>query len=147
MPSKESLIAKAKENLSTVLSALHANPGSRAHYLPLAQQVITQVNQSQIMASSQRLPERTWFLQGLQQYATWDSGQGSFQEIAAWCETQWNGILQQYPQNSAALNGAYSPLITPDADHPLVAMHRADLFCSTGQLLAPSGPAPPDKDL
>ncbi len=107
MPPKETLIAKAKENLSLVLSALHANSAGRAQYLPLVRQVISQVDQSEIMGSSHRLLERKWFLQGLQQYATWESSQGGFQDIAAWCETQWNGILQQDPQNSAALNGAY----------------------------------------
>jgi hypothetical protein len=109
MPSREALIAKAKENLSMVLSALHANPASRAHYLNLARQVISLVDQSQIMSSSHRLIERKWFLQGLQQYATWNSNEGGFQEIGAWCEGQWNRILQQDPHDSAALNGASSP--------------------------------------
>jgi hypothetical protein len=127
MPPKESLIAKAKENLSQVLSALHANPASKAHYLPLARQVVSQVDQSQIMSSPHRLIERKWFLQGLQQYATWGNTHGAYQEIAAWCETHWNGILHHDPQNAAALNGA-SFLVSIMVS----GMHGADLPAALG---------------
>lgn len=73
--------------------------------MPLARQVVSQIDHSQIMSSTQRLQERTWLIQGLQQYATYDEDTGAYQELARWCERQWNKILQQQSDNATALKG------------------------------------------
>lgn len=90
-----------------ILSMLKNNPASRVNYVPLARQIVSQVDQSQLMTNLNRLPERAWLLQGLQQYATYDTGTGGAQDVATWCEGQWNRVLQHDPENATALKGHY----------------------------------------
>ncbi|KAL9111773.1 MAG: hypothetical protein Q9227_003832 [Pyrenula ochraceoflavens] len=103
MPSAEQLVAKAKEGAEFLLQILANQPNDHENYMPLATRVISYLEHSGIMTSSNQLQSRTWFIQALQRYATYDGDVDGSEDVARWCERQWNRLLQQNPENSTAL--------------------------------------------
>lgn len=105
MSSSEELLSKAKEGVAFLLQVLQSRPDSHEQYMSLASRITSYVDQSGITSKSTRLQERLKLVQAIQKYAVFDADVDGCQDVARWCERQWNGILHVDQNNAVALQG------------------------------------------
>jgi hypothetical protein len=116
---KEQHVSRAKEILSTIQQNIQYRPEDWQNYVQHAKEVVSSVDQSQIIYDPRRLAEQLWLVVGLQDYAYTNHDTGGIVEITAWCERQLLTIYSYNPHNVDALKGTSSSL--PCSFHNLVA--------------------------
>lgn len=101
--SAEQYIASAKAGLTSIRSILNT-PNWRSG-IPNVRTCISYINSSQLMLNKDRMEERLWILNEVQQFAYHDPDAGGVTELASWCELEYNRILAYDPNHVRALKG------------------------------------------
>ena len=101
----EGLSDSTGQMLVEIVTMLRETPSLRTHYHVQASRVRVELDQSRIMEDANRLPARVWAIDSMQRYATYDAERGGIPDLASWCESQWQRVLQDDPENFAALTG------------------------------------------
>ena len=104
MENLEPFIVTARTTISQINSA---SPGSLYQYEQHARAAVSYVDRGQLMFAPARLDEQIWVVDSLQRFTQATSATAGVQEVALWCEMQWNRILQYHAENLAALQGTY----------------------------------------
>jgi hypothetical protein len=111
MENSEALIASAKYVISQLNAA---SPAQLYQYEQHARTATNYIDRSQLMLHPARLEEQIWVVESLQKFAQRSAGR--LQDVALWCEMQWNRVLQHHPENLAALQGMCRTY-TPPSSH------------------------------
>ncbi|KAF8477009.1 hypothetical protein BDZ91DRAFT_787615 [Kalaharituber pfeilii] len=99
--SAEQYIASAKQGLINARCWLQTSDWRNG--LSTVRSCINYVNTSQIMLNDNRLDERLWILNEVQQFAYHDADSGGISELSSWCEVEYNRILSAFPCHVGAL--------------------------------------------
>ncbi|KAL3424789.1 duf786 family protein [Phlyctema vagabunda] len=101
----EEMIQQVK-NMLIDLDDVVSNRASEVDaYIPSARSAMAAMDHIRFFRNPQRVAEQVWVIQGLQDFAYYDSDAGSIQDIAEWCQSSWLKVLRNHPENPQVLTG------------------------------------------
>lgn len=94
-----------KANIAQIYTMLQVSPEDWESYIGRARSVMTSINAIPFMADPTRIEEQLWIIEGLQQLASQEPGNGGLSDIAHWCMRQWLVVLEHHPHHTGVLKG------------------------------------------
>lgn len=108
MDKYEQLVVSAKTELSNARVSIYRSPTQWRNFTDTVRACVSNIDTSRIMLGTNRLEERLWFINEVQNYAYFDADSGAITELASWCEREWNRVLNSHPTSVEALKGIYT---------------------------------------
>lgn len=105
MDKDEELVVSAKATLSRVRASISGNPTQWRNYTNSVRTCVCNIETSRVMLDNNRLDERLWLINEVQNFAYFDADSGATTELASWCEREWNRVLSSHPTSIEALKG------------------------------------------
>jgi len=101
----EEHIMMCKANIAQIYTMLQVCPENWESYFVCARSAITSIDAIPFMADPMRIDEQLWIIEGLQNMAFQEPGNGSLSDIAHWCMRQWLVALEHHPHHIRVLRG------------------------------------------
>lgn len=94
-----------KANIAQIYTMLQVCPENWESYIACARSAMTSIDTIPFMADPMRIEEQLWVIEGLQNMASQEPGNGSLSDIAHWCMRQWLVVLEHHPHHIGILRG------------------------------------------
>lgn len=108
MDKYEQLVVSAKTELSNARVSIYRSPTQWRNFTDTVRACVSNIDTSRIMLGTNRLEERLWFINEVQNFAYFDADSGAITELASWCEREWNRVLDSHPTSVEALKGIFT---------------------------------------